>query len=206
MPLRRTERSNGRQRPKWKDGSHDSVENTLANISRCICLAVEPTPQTEQLVTVPPMLGRKHEPKVSTRDRRAKTGADARIEEFAAIGELRLALRPYGKRHFTGSETPRSVSTCPARRSKPPKQPCVRSVAVPVGSLPRRRKFGSCSRDCGESRASPRCAAARTSNLSGQWSVAPWSRSTDTTTSCASSKRSATSVTRHGSSIPNSRA
>jgi hypothetical protein len=40
----------------------------------------------------------------------------------------------------------------------------------------------------------------------GQWSVAPGYSSTDTTTSRASSKRSVTSVTRHGSSIPNSRA
>jgi len=48
------------------------------------------------------MLERKYEPEVSTRDRRAKTGADVRIEEFAAIGEFRLALQPYGKRHITG--------------------------------------------------------------------------------------------------------
>jgi hypothetical protein len=56
------------------------------------------------------MLGRKCEHKVSTRDRQARTGADVRIEEFAAIGELRLALQPYGKRHFRGSRTPRRVS------------------------------------------------------------------------------------------------
>ena len=86
------------------------MESTPANKSQCVCLVVEPTTQTEQFVNVPPMLGRKYEHKVSTRDRRAKTGADVRIEEFAAIGELRLALQPYGKRHFMGSEIPGSVS------------------------------------------------------------------------------------------------
>jgi hypothetical protein len=100
MPLRRTERSNGRQRPKWKDGSHDSVESTLAQKSQSVDRALEPTTRTDQLVIVSPMLRRKYEPEVSTRDRRAKTGADARIEEFSAIGELRLALQPYGKRRF----------------------------------------------------------------------------------------------------------
>ena len=78
------------------------MESTPANQSQCICLALEPTTQIEQLVIVPPMLERKYEPEVSTRDRRAKTGADVRIEEFAAIGEFRLALQPYGKRHITG--------------------------------------------------------------------------------------------------------
>jgi len=163
MPLRRTERSNGRQRPKGKDGSHDSVENTLANKSRCICLAVEPTPQTEQLVTVPPMLGRKHEPKVSTRDRRAKTGADARIEEFTAIGELRLALRPYGKRHFTGFRAPRRVSTRPERRSNQPKRQYARSAAAPAGSSPPKKRSGSSSKDFVVSRAFRSCPAARAS-------------------------------------------
>ena len=34
MPLRRTERSDGRKRPRWKDGSHISVENRHASESR----------------------------------------------------------------------------------------------------------------------------------------------------------------------------
>jgi hypothetical protein len=38
-----------------------------------------------------------HELNVSTRDRPARTGADARIEEPGAKGELRLALQPYGR-------------------------------------------------------------------------------------------------------------
>ncbi len=97
MPLRRTQRSDGRQRPRWKDGSHGFVESTHANESRCDEIALEPNRQTEPLVTVPPLLERSHENKVSTRDRPARTGADARIEESAAMGEVRLALRPYGR-------------------------------------------------------------------------------------------------------------
>ena len=97
MPLRRTERSDGRQRPRWKDGSHVSVESTHANESRCDEIALEPNSRTEPLVTVPLLLRRNHEHEVSTRDRPARTGADARIEESAAMGEVRLALRPYGR-------------------------------------------------------------------------------------------------------------
>jgi hypothetical protein len=97
MPLRRTKRSDGQNRPRWKDGSHGFVESTHADESRCNEMALEPNRQTEPLVTVPPLLERNHENKVSTRDRPARTGADARIEESAAMGEVRLALRPYGR-------------------------------------------------------------------------------------------------------------
>ncbi len=97
MPLRRTKRSDGRQRPRWKDGSHVSVESTHANESRCDGVALELNPQTEQLVEVQPLLQRNHEHELSTRDRPARTGADARIEESAAMGHLRLALLPYGR-------------------------------------------------------------------------------------------------------------
>ena len=38
-----------------------------------------------------------YELKVSTRDRPARTGADARIEGSGAKGEVGLALRPYGR-------------------------------------------------------------------------------------------------------------
>ena len=102
MPLRRTERSDGQQRPRWKDGSHDPVESTHANESRCDGMVLEPNPWTEPLVTVPPLLGRNHEHEVSTRDRPAQTGADARIEASAANREVRLALLPYGRK-FNGS-------------------------------------------------------------------------------------------------------
>ncbi len=97
MPLRRTKGSDGRQRPRWKDGSHVTVENAHANESRCDEIALEPNRQSEPLVTVPQLLKRSYEHEVSTRDRPAKTGADARIEASVAMGEVRLALRPYGR-------------------------------------------------------------------------------------------------------------
>ncbi len=101
-PLRRTKRSDGRQRPRWKDGSHELVENTHANESRCNPVVFNPNLQTEPLVDVPQLLKRSYENRVSTRDRPARTGADARIEESAANGEVRLALRPYG-RNYNGT-------------------------------------------------------------------------------------------------------
>ena len=97
MPLRRTQRSDGRHRPRWKDGSHEPVESTHANESRCQVALAELNPQTELLIDAPQLLARSHEHPVSTRDRPARTGADARIEESGAIGEVRLALRPYGR-------------------------------------------------------------------------------------------------------------
>jgi hypothetical protein len=96
-PLRRTKRSDGRQRPRWKDGSHVTVESTHANESRCNEIALEPNHQNEPLVTVLQLLKRNHENNVSTRDRLARTGADARIEESVVNGEVCLALRPYGR-------------------------------------------------------------------------------------------------------------
>ncbi len=75
-----------------KDASHDRVENTSASESRCFDLNL----QTKSLV-VPQLLERSHEHHVSTRDRPARTGADARIEESVASREVRLALRPYGR-------------------------------------------------------------------------------------------------------------
>ena len=97
MPLRRTKRSDGRKRPRWKDGSHDLVESTPANESRCDGVALEPNPPTEPLVEVPQLLQRDHEHELSTRDRPARAGADARIEESVAIGEVCLAILPYGR-------------------------------------------------------------------------------------------------------------
>jgi hypothetical protein len=97
MSLRRTKRSNGRPRPRWKDGSHVPVENTHANQSRCNEIALESNRQTESLVTVPQLLKRNDENNVSTRDRLARTGADARIKESEAMGEVCLALRHYGR-------------------------------------------------------------------------------------------------------------
>ena len=98
MPLRRTERSNGRPRPRWKDGSHKLVESTHANESRYDEIALESNQRIGQLVTTPLLFQRSNENNFSTRERIAKTGADARIEESAVNAQIRLALRPYGRK------------------------------------------------------------------------------------------------------------
>jgi len=97
MPLRRTKRSDGRHRPRWKDGSHAKVEDTDAEQSQCDGPAIELNPIYEPLETVQSLLELNDELNVSTRDRPARTGADAQIEESGAKGEVRLALRPYGR-------------------------------------------------------------------------------------------------------------
>ena len=99
MPLRRTKRSDGRHRPRWKDGSHANVENTYAEHSRCDGLAFEPNPTNEPLEKVQSLLELNDELNVSTRDRTARTGADARIEGSVANGEVCLATRPYGRKN-----------------------------------------------------------------------------------------------------------
>ena len=107
MPLRRTERSNGRPRPGWQDGSHGLVESTHANESRYDEIALESNQRIGQLVTTPLLFQRSNENNISTRECVAKTGADARIEESAVNAEIRLALRPYGKEFIGGFENPR---------------------------------------------------------------------------------------------------
>jgi hypothetical protein len=97
MPLRRTKRSDGRHRPRWKDGSHAKVENADAEQSRCDGLAIESNTRGEPLVRVQSLLELNDELNVSTRDRPARAGADARIGGSAAKGEVRLALQPYGR-------------------------------------------------------------------------------------------------------------
>jgi len=76
-----------------------NVENTDADQSRCDGLAFEHETLNEPLESVQPLLGLNHEPDVSTRDRPARTGADARIEGSVANGGVRLATRPYGRRN-----------------------------------------------------------------------------------------------------------
>ncbi len=93
MPLRRTKRTDGRQGPKWKVGSHANVENTDAERSRCDGHAFELNPLNEPLETVQSLPELNDEQNVSTRDRPARTGADARIEGSAANGETSLAPR-----------------------------------------------------------------------------------------------------------------
>ncbi len=72
------------------------MENKDAKESQCE-VAFKLNLQTEPLVNAPQLLAWSHEHEVSTRDRPARTGADARIEESEANGEERLALRPYGR-------------------------------------------------------------------------------------------------------------
>jgi len=75
------------------------VENTNAKQSRCDGLDFEPNTINEPLEKVQSLLELNGELNVSTRDRPARTGADARIEESVVNGEVRLALRPYGRRN-----------------------------------------------------------------------------------------------------------
>jgi len=97
MPRRSSKRSDGRHRPRWKDGSHFLVENTDAEQSRCDGLTLQSNTRNEPLETVQLLLELNHEHRVLTRDCLAKTGADARIEESEANGEVRLAVQPYGR-------------------------------------------------------------------------------------------------------------
>ena len=66
MPLRRTKRSDSRQRLRWEDGSHLAVENTHANESRCNEKVLEANHRIEPLVTAPLLFQRSHENEVST--------------------------------------------------------------------------------------------------------------------------------------------
>ncbi len=116
MPLRRTKRSNGRTRPRWKDGSHELVESTYANESRYDEIALESNQKIEPLVITPLLFQRRYENPVSTRDRIAKAGTDARIEESVANGKIRLALQPYGrgiKLDFPQGPIGEMMSNCP---------------------------------------------------------------------------------------------
>jgi hypothetical protein len=60
-------------------------------------LPIELNPIYEPLETVQSLLELNDELNVSIRYRPAKTGADARIEESEANGEVRLVLQPYGR-------------------------------------------------------------------------------------------------------------
>ena len=75
------------------------MENTHANESRYDEIAINLNQQIEPLVTTPLLFQRSDENPVSTRDRIAKTGTDARIEESVVNAQVRLALRPYGRKN-----------------------------------------------------------------------------------------------------------
>jgi hypothetical protein len=99
MPLRRTRRSDDRLRSRWKDGSHVHVENTNAEQSQHRVIADGATREPEPFVNVSPLLRRDHESHELTRGHPGSAGADARIEESGANGEIRLALLPYGRKN-----------------------------------------------------------------------------------------------------------
>src|SRR5882724_4725587 len=138
MPLRRTERSDGRTMPRWKDGSHvHDVESTRAHESRRITVASERT-LIERLGVTPWLLPRDHEPQSSTRERPAHAGADARMQESVATGDVRLAILPYGRAFKLDSCRVREVPFCPMtlRRTPGAGEQDLRRVPAWVRGLP----------------------------------------------------------------------
>ncbi len=98
MPLRRTERSNGRKRPGWKDGSHACVKNSTAKRSPSTgpdSIVRFPTESSTAFASLPRC--ERGRPSF-TRGSRAHAGADARIEGSEVHGQVRLAILPYGRR------------------------------------------------------------------------------------------------------------
>jgi hypothetical protein len=85
------------EEPKEAMADRGPDGSMVAQESRCARISFELTSRTEPLVYAPLLLRRSDEPHVSTRDRPARTGADARIEKSGANGEVRLALRPHGR-------------------------------------------------------------------------------------------------------------
>ena len=100
MPLRRTERSDGRPRPRWKDGSHVPVESSTAETlpRRATAAGVHPEAETP-VVAIPSPRKRYGSQSDFTRGRLDNAEADAWIAESEAHGEVRLAILPYGRRY-----------------------------------------------------------------------------------------------------------
>ena len=116
MPLHRTERSDGHKRPRWKDGSHLRVKNSAAtrtpstvDDSFVSSRAEPPTPDV-------PLPRHARGRPILTRGCQANAGADARIEESEAHGEVRLAILPYGRRVKLVFRDVREVAFCQLRR------------------------------------------------------------------------------------------
>jgi hypothetical protein len=118
MPLRRTERSDGRARPRWKDGSHRRVENPVAEESPSATRARSHR-DTDRPVSTPVARGVRGYP---TRGRRANAGADARIAESGADGEMRVAILPYGRRYKGAFRGPTNEVSNP-RGDRGPRSP-----------------------------------------------------------------------------------
>ena len=85
MPLRSTERSNGRKRPRWKGGTHFSVGDRQA-------LAMT------DAVNARNVNGKIEHEHDLTRERRAVPKTDAGAKNKSARGaQVCLALLPYGR-------------------------------------------------------------------------------------------------------------
>src|SRR3990172_3787481 len=97
MRLRSTERSDGQQRPRWKDGSRCAAENQVAARPPSAVMATKRSPNAEHLVNAPlprEIHGSRQEP---TRDRLADAGADAGLHTAGRIAHVCLAILPYGR-------------------------------------------------------------------------------------------------------------
>ena len=126
MPLRRTKRSNGRQRPRWKDGSHLAVVTRAARSSpRHATVRTTVTDQREPPAAMLPTP--EIAPKTSFSSRRNLrwcAGADAGLHNQRRTENSRLAIRPYGKVHSVNLDfrqslrLRRSGSTCRPARAK----------------------------------------------------------------------------------------
>ncbi len=107
MPLRSTERSSGRKRPRWKGGTHFTVKDRRALATTDAVNARNANGKIE------------HEPDL-TRERRGAPKADAGLQiRSRRHGEVCLDILPYGKRFKRGSFPVRRrpiilfLSTCP---------------------------------------------------------------------------------------------
>jgi hypothetical protein len=101
-----TQRNKGPLYPRYermlaggtKPGSHDSVKNSAATRTPSTRPDTILHSRTESPVTLASSPRPEHARTSSTRGCRAHEGADARIEDAEAEGEVRLAFLPYGRR------------------------------------------------------------------------------------------------------------
>jgi len=97
MPLRSTERSNVRKRPRWKGGTHFAVGDRQA-------------PATTNAVNARNVNGTIEHEHDLTRERRAVPKADAGSQiESRRDAKVRLALLPYGRPFKRGARDLLSV-------------------------------------------------------------------------------------------------